>query len=150
MPKVPPKKITPKSLNDYFEVMSKSVFQSGMSWQVVENKWPGIREAFRDFDVRAVAEFRESDIENLAEDTRVVRNRRKLKAVVTNARKIVELEKTHGSFKKYLRSHDSFDATLEAMRNDFAFMGPTGIYAFLYTVGEDVIPHDEFVKRYRK
>ncbi len=150
MPKGPPKKITPKSLNDYFEVMSKSVFQSGMSWQVVENKWPGTREAFRGFDVQAVAKFRERDIEDLARDTRVVRNRRKLEAVVSNARKILELEKTHGSFKRYLRSHGSFEATLEAMRGDFKFLGPTGIYAFLYTVGEEVIPHDDFEKRYRK
>ena len=83
-------------------------------------------------------------------DRRVVRNLRKLTAIVSNAQKILELDKAHGSFQKYLRSHGSFDATLNAIRKDFKFMGPSGIYVFLYVVGEDVIPHEEFEKLYRK
>ena len=150
MPAGPPEKIVPKSLNDYMEIMSKSVFQSGMSWKVIENKWPGIREAFHGFDVQAVANFNEIDIEELTKDTRVVRNYRKLVAIVSNARKMLELEKEYGSFQKYLRSHGDFDETLNAIRKDFKFMGPTGIYVFLYVVGEDVIPHEEFERRYKK
>ena len=149
MPAGPPEKIIPKSLNDYLEIMSKSVFQSGMSWKVVESKWAGTKEAFHGFDVQAVANFNEIDIEELTKDTRVIRNYRKLAAVVSNARKMLELDKAYGSFQKYLRSHGGFDETLNAIRNDFKFMGPTGIYVFLYIVGEDVIPHEEFEKRYR-
>ena len=149
MPAGPPEKIIPKSLNDYLENMSKSVFQSGMSWKVVESKWPGTKEAFHGFDVQAVANFNEIDIEELTKDTRVIRNYRKLAAVVSNARKMLELDKAYGSFQKYLRSRGGFDETLNAIRKDFKFMGPTGIYVFLYIVGEDVIPHEEFEKRYR-
>ena len=149
MPAGPPEKIVPKSLNDYLEIMSKSVFQSGMSWKVIENKWPETREAFHGFDVQAVANFNEIDIEELTKDTRVVRNYRKLVAIVSNARKMLELEKEYGSFQKYLRSHGDFDETLSTIRKDFKFMGPTGIYVFLYIVGEDVIPHEEFEKHYR-
>jgi DNA-3-methyladenine glycosylase I len=150
MPKIPPEKINPKSLNDYLEIMSKSVYQSGMSWKVIENKWPGIREAFLDFDIHQVANFHEKDIEDLTKDTRVVRNYRKLTAIVFNAQKILELDNTHGSFQEYLRSHGSFDATLNAIHKDFKFMGPTAIYAFLYVIGEEVIPHEEFENLYRK
>ena len=146
----PPEKIIPKSLDDYLEVMSKSVFQSGMSWKVIENKWPETREAFHGFDVQAVANFNEIDIEELTKDTRVVRNYRKLVAIVSNARKMLELEEEYGSFQKYLRSHGDFDETLNAIRKDFKFMGPTGINVFLYVVGEDVIPHEEFERRYKK
>jgi DNA-3-methyladenine glycosylase I len=150
MPVGPPKKIVPKSLNDYLEIMSKSVFQSGMSWKVVENKWPGTREAFHNFEVQTVVNFNELDIEELSKDTRVIRNYRKLMAIVFNARKMIALDKEYGSFQKYLRSHGSFDDTLNAIRKDFKFMGPTGIYVFLYVVGENVIPHEEFEKQYRK
>jgi len=150
MPASPPPKIVPKSLNDYLEVMSKSVFQSGMSWKVIESKWSETREAFHGFDIDTVANFHEKDIEDLTKDTRVVRNYRKLSAIVTNARKMLELDKEHGSFKKYLRSQGNFDETLKAIRRDFKFMGPTGIYVFLYVIGEDVIPHEEFERRYRK
>ncbi|MHA2497791.1 MAG: DNA-3-methyladenine glycosylase I [Candidatus Hodarchaeales archaeon] len=150
MPAGSPEKFAPKSLNDYLEIMSKSVFQSGMSWKVIESKWPGTREAFRGFNIHTVANFNEKDIEDLAKDTRVVRNFRKLLAIVSNAQKILELDKAHGSFREYLRSHGSFDATLNAIRRDFKFMGPSGIYVFLYLVGEDVIPHEEFEKLYKK
>ncbi|HUV26115.1 MAG TPA: hypothetical protein VMW34_02000 [Anaerolineales bacterium] len=49
-----------------------------------------------------------------------------------------------------MRSQTDFDATLNTIRNDFKFMGPTGIYYFLYVVGEQVPPHDEFEAMYRK
>ena len=126
-------------MNDYLEIMSKSVFQSGMSWKVIESKWPEIREAFQGFDIQMVANLHEHDIDELTKDRRVVRNYRKLKAIVYNAQKILELDKEHGSFQKYLRSHGSFDATLKAIRKDFKFMGPSGIFVFLYVIGEEVI-----------
>ena len=146
----PPKQIVPQSLNDYLEIMSKSVFQTGMSWRVIESKWPGIRDALRGFDIKAVADLDEKDIEDLVKDTRVIRNRRKLTAIVSNAQKMLELDEEHGTFQRYLRTHGGFDATLKALRKDFKFMGPTGIYVFLYVVGEDVIPHEEFERQYRK
>ena len=150
MPMGPPEKIKVNSLNDYLEVMSKSVFQAGMSWKVVENKWPDTREAFHDFDIQTVADFHEKDIDDLTNDKRVIRNFRKLNSIVYNAQKILELDEVHGSFKKYLRSHGSFDATLKAIKKDFKFMGPTGIFVFLYVVGEEVIPHEEFEEIYKK
>jgi 3-methyladenine DNA glycosylase Tag len=146
----PPEQIQPGSLNDYLEVMSKAVFQSGMSWRVVEAKWSGTREAFHDFDVAQVAAFDERDIDALTKDTRVIRNYRKLNAIVSNAQTMIALDEQHGSFKNYLRSQTDFDATLNTIRNDFKFMGPTGIYYFLYVVGEQVAPHDEFEATYRK
>jgi DNA-3-methyladenine glycosylase I len=149
-PNVPPEKIEPKSLDDYFEVMSKAVFQSGMSWRVVESKWPETQEAFHDFDVQKIADFTEFELEQLAQDKRVIRNRRKLAAIVNNAQRMIELDQEHGSFQKYLRSQGDFDATLAAIRKDFKFMGPTGIYFFLWVVGEEVPPHEEFEATYRK
>ncbi len=46
-----PEQINPTRLGDYLEAMSKSVFQSGMSWRVIKAKWPTINEAFQNFDV---------------------------------------------------------------------------------------------------
>ena len=146
----PPEQIKPGSLDDYLEVMSKAVFQSGISWKVVEAKWDGTREAFYDFDVARVAAFDERDLDELSKDTRVIRNYRKLAAIVSNAQQMIVLDKEYGSFQKYLRSQEDFDATLTTIRKDFKFMGPTGVYVFLYVVGEDVIPHEEFEKQYRK
>lgn len=145
-----PKQIKIHSLNDYLETMSKVVFQSGMSWKLIENKWPGIREAFDNFDIQKVADYDERDIERLSQDTRVIRNYKKLVAIGGNARQILALDKEHGGFQKYLRLHGSFEDTLKAMRKDFKFVGPMGVYYFLHVVGEKVPPHEEFEKQYRK
>jgi len=146
----PPAQIKPSSLDDYLDVMSKAVFQSGISWKVVEAKWPGTREAFFDFDVRKVAALNEKDIDDLSQDTRVIRNYRKLNAIVFNAQKMLSLDEEYDGFQNYLRSQDDFDSTLNMIRRDFKFMGPMGIYYFLYVVGEDVPPHEEFEAAYRK
>lgn len=146
----PPEQIKPKSLDDYLEVMSKAVFQSGISWKVVEAKWPSTREAFYNFDIQKVANLDDKDIDELSQDTRVIRNYRKLNALVSNAQRIIALDEEYKGFKNYLRSQADFDATLTMIRKDFKFMGPTGIYYFLYVIGEQVPPHDEFEATYRK
>lgn len=144
-----PKQIEVNSLNDYLEIMSKVVFQSGMSWQMIDKKWPEIRKAMDDFDVKKVADYDERDIERLSQDARVIRNTKKLMAIVGNARKMIELDKQDGGFKSYLGSQKDFDSTLKAMRKDFKFMGPMGVYYFLYVVGEKVPEHEVFQKQYR-
>ena len=68
-----PEQVEPKGLNDYLEVMSKAVFQSGISWKVVESKWPGLREAFRGFDAEALVALTESELDDLCQDTRGIR-----------------------------------------------------------------------------
>ena len=145
-----PPQIEPKSLGDYLEVMSKAVFQSGMSWKVVEAKWPSTREAFHDFQIGAVAAMGEEQIDELATDTRVIRNRRKLAAVVSNAQRMIELDEEHGEFRSYLRSHNDFWETVADIRKQFKFMGNVGTYFFLWVVGEEVIPHEEFVAAHHK
>ena len=146
----PPEQIKPASLDDYLEVMSKAVFQSGMSWKVVESKWPTTREAFFNFDIQKVANLDDKDIDELTQDTRVIRNYRKLNAIVSNAQRMIALDEEYQGFTNYLRSRDDFDSTLTAIRKDFKFMGPTGIYYFLYVIGEQVPPHEEFEATYRK
>ena len=145
-----PPQVEPQSLDDYLEAMSKCVFQSGMSWQVVHNKWETTREAFHDFAVETVAGLGPDDIDDLVKDTRVIRNRRKLAAVVENANRMLQLEAEHGTFRDYLRSHDSFAATVSDLRKQFKFLGETGSYFFLYVVGEQVPPHEEWEASKRK
>ena len=76
-----PKQIRPKAAGDYLEVMSKAAFQAGISWKVVEAKWPGIQKGFRNFDAKKVAKMSPQDINRLMKDEAVIRNRRKLEAM---------------------------------------------------------------------
>jgi DNA-3-methyladenine glycosylase I len=143
-----PTQIVPAGPADYLDVISRAVFQSGMSWRVVEAKWQGVREAFAGFDPAAVAAFSDDDVERLAGDTRIIRNRRKIEATIGNAQVMLELEAQPGGFAGWLRSHSDFDATVAALRGEFRFLGDTGAYYFLYVVGEDVPSHEEWMKKH--
>jgi DNA-3-methyladenine glycosylase I len=145
MPGKAPTKISPKSLADYFEVMTKAVFQSGMSWNVIEGKWDGFREAFLGFDPSAVARFTPDDVDRLLQDTRIVRNRRKVEATVDNALEMEALDREYDGFRQYLRSHGSFEETVADLKRHFRFLGDTGAYYFLHVVGEKVPSHEEWM-----
>ncbi|MYK60828.1 MAG: hypothetical protein F4034_02450, partial [Chloroflexi bacterium] len=99
-----PPQIQVQSLNDYLEVMSKAVFQSGMSWQVVNAKWPDTNEAFHGFEIGRVAALTQEELDELAQDKRVIRNRRKLAAIAHNALRFIELDAELGCFIDNIRS----------------------------------------------
>jgi 3-methyladenine DNA glycosylase Tag len=139
-----PARIEPAKLADYLDVMSKAVFQSGISWNVVEKRWPGIKAALADFDPETVADFTPIDIDRLMQDDRVIRNRKKLEAIAFNARTMVELDRTHGGFERYLASLGDFEPVVADLKRRFKFLGDFGCYYFLCVVGEPVPPHDEW------
>lgn len=132
----------PKDLSGYLDAMARVMFQTGISWRVVDAKWPGIQEAFRGFDPDRVAKFRTSDIDRLMRDTRVIRNRRKLEAIVSNARHMLELNAEHKGFNRYLDSLGDFDSTKKALHKEFAYMGDAGTWFFLWMVGRKVPAHE--------
>jgi 3-methyladenine DNA glycosylase Tag len=132
----------PKDLSGYLEALARVMFQTGISWQVVGSKWPGIREALHGFDVARVAKLRDTDIERLMGDTRVIRNRRKLEAIRSNAREMLRLDTEYKGFKRYLDSLGDFDATKKELHKQFAFLGDAGTWYFLWSVGRKVPAHE--------
>ena len=142
-----PERIDPQRLGDYLDVMSKAVFQTGISWRVVESKWPGTQEAFHHFDAERVADLTPVEIDELAVDTRIIRNRKKIESIQHNAQRMLDLEREHGTFRDYLRSKASFTDLVKDMRKNFKFLGDMGTYYFLYVVGEEVPAHEEFMSQ---
>ena len=141
-----PDQIKPTKLADYLDVMSKAAFQSGISWQVVDAKWPGSREVFRDFDPETLVELKPDEIDAMATDAGIIRNRRKIDATIHNARVMLDLDREFGGFQKYLRSHADFPALVKDLRKRFKFLGDMGTFYFLYVVGEKVPDHEEWMK----
>jgi DNA-3-methyladenine glycosylase I len=139
-----------------FEMLTLEGAQAGLSWSTILNKREGYRRAFADFDPAAVARFGERDVERLLADPGIVRNRLKVESTVNNAARVLEVHESEGSFDAYLwafvdgepivnrwRTLSELPAETELSkaiskdlkRRGFRFVGPTGIYAFMQTVG---------------
>jgi 3-methyladenine DNA glycosylase Tag len=142
-----PPQIEPRSLADYFAVMSRAIFQAGLSWGLIESKWPAYEGLFAGFDPKIVATFDDHDIDVIATDPGIVRTRKKVAATVENARTMLELDKQHGGgFANYLRSFDSYEALSADLRRRFKFLGELSVYYFLFRVKEPVPPFEEWQK----
>ena len=140
----------PRDLSGHLETITRAVFQGGISWRVVDAKWDDIRAAFHGFEPGRVAAMKPEEIDALAADPRVIRNRAKLEATVDNAQALLELDAEHKGFRRYLRSHGDFEGTVKDLKRQFRFLGDTGAYYFLYVVGEEVPPHDEWERSRRR
>jgi DNA-3-methyladenine glycosylase I len=129
-----PVQIVPTSLSDYLESMSRAVFNAGISWKVIEAKWPSLRQAFEGFDVQKIAAFTPLDVERLMTDTRVIRNRKKLDAIVANAGELILTEREFGSIANYFASFPDTEALIKDLHRRFAFLGESTARYFLYSV----------------
>ena len=80
-----------------FEFLILEGAQAGLSWQTILNRREGYRAAFSGFDAGKVARYGKRKIESLLQDTRIIRNRAKVNAAVTNARAFLKVQEEFGS-----------------------------------------------------
>ena len=85
-----------------------------------------------------------AELDQLAEDRRLIRNRCKIEAIAHNARRMLELDRIHNGFRNYLHSHASFEELVRDLRKQFKFLGDMGAYHFLWVVGEEVPPYEQW------
>ncbi|MDJ0378375.1 DNA-3-methyladenine glycosylase I [Cryobacterium sp. PH31-L1] len=136
-----------------FERISLEAFQSGLSWAIILRKRPGFRAAFADFDPDRIAAFGEDDVARLLSDEKIVRNRLKVRATITNAQATVALREQGGLVdfvwgfqpKETPRPRTQADvptsseasaALSKALKKvGFIFVGPTTMYALMEAIG---------------
>jgi len=124
--------------------MSRAIFTAGLNWNMVEKKWPNFRKAFWDFSPKKVANLTERDVKSLMKDPGIVRNERKIRATIENAKTILDLEKEHGSVKAYLDTFGKREGKLlEDLQYKFKHMGPSTARTFLWMVGHPLTPTKE-------
>ncbi|MEZ5752656.1 MAG: DNA-3-methyladenine glycosylase I [Paracoccaceae bacterium] len=123
----------------WLSTMARGIFQAGISWKVVENKWPGIEEAFHGFDVARVAFMPDDWFEDLCEDKRIVRSPPKIRAIADNAAFIQKVSAESGGFGRRIGDWPASDfmGLLDWMQRDGARLGgSTGAYVMRY-MGKD-------------
>jgi DNA-3-methyladenine glycosylase I len=135
-----------------FEMLTLEGAQAGLSWAMVLKRRAGYAAAFADFDLLAVAEMSDAELEALREETGIIRNRAKILSTRSNARAILEL----GSFGDHLwdfvdgspivnyprgmgelvPSNELSDrVSKDLKKRGFSFVGTTIVYSLMQAVG---------------
>lgn len=136
-----------------FELLCLEQLQAGLSWQTVLKKRPAFKEALANFEVAKLANFDEGDLAQLLANPALIRNRRKLEAILANARLIYDQQLSLAKLcwayvdEKPLINHWQSSEQVPAQtdlasqmakdlkRLGFKFVGPTTIYSFMQASG---------------
>ena len=135
-----------------FERLCLEGFQVGLSWKLILQKRDALREAFHGFDPDALAHM--GSIEHLLDDASLIRNRRKLQAVLTNAAATRELRETGTDLASFIwsyqpeatpaprsmeevptQSDESRRLARDLKKRGFTFVGPVTMYALMESTG---------------
>lgn len=139
-----------------FEMLTLEGAQAGLSWITILKRREHYREAFDYFDVKKVSMYEDAKIAELEQNEGVIRNKRKIRSVITNARAFIKVQEEFGSFdhyiwkfvggtpilNKWLSGEDVPAITTESekmskdlKKRGFTFVGPTICYAFMQATG---------------
>lgn len=139
-----------------FEFLTLEGAQAGLSWLTVLKKREGYCQAFANFDIEALARYDDSHIDLIIERYDVIKNRRKIASVFTNAQATLRLQKEYGSLSNALwqfvdgqpqmnhwQSQQDIPAYTDASQamsrflksHGFKFVGPTICYALMQATG---------------
>ena len=139
-----------------FEFLVLDAFQAGLSWKTILHRREGFREAFDNFDAAKIAGYGEDRIQELMQDSRIIRNQSKIRSTVTNAQLFLKIQKEFGTFDKYIwqftggttiynnwteltqipaKSAESDAMSKDLIKRGFKFCGSTICYAFMQAAG---------------
>ena len=126
-----------KDDNALFARLVLEINQAGLSWTTILNKKENFFKAYDDFDIKKVAGYKEKKVEQLLNDSGIIRNRLKINAAIGNAKKILELQKEYGSFKNWLDKHNplSKEEWVKLFKKHFRFTGGEIVNEFLMSSG---------------
>ena len=120
-----------------FERLVLEINQAGLSWLTILKKQEAFRAAYKGFDPVIVARFGARDIKRLMADPGIIRNRLKIDAAIANARTILGLRKSYGTFAGWLEAHHPRpkEEWVKLFRKTFRFTGGEIVGEFLMSIG---------------
>ena len=135
-----------------FERLILAIFQAGLSWLIVLKKREGFKIAFENFNVARVAAFQDQDIDRLVQDASIIRNRKKIEAVIHNAQQIIAMRSSHGGFAGWIEEHHPLtkEEWVKLFKKTFKFTGGEIVNEFLMSIGYLPGAHGEDCPVYNK
>lgn len=135
-----------------FERLVLEINQAGLSWLTILKKRDAFREAYGGFVVAKVARFDARKRARLLENPGIIRNRLKVDAAIENAKRIVALQRSHGSFAAWLAEHHprGKEEWVRLFKRTFVFTGGEITGSFLLSIGYLPGAHDETCPVFRR
>jgi len=139
-----------------FEFFVLEGAQAGLSWSTILHRRENYRRAFAGFDPKKVARFDARKVTRLLADPGIIRNRRKIESVVSNAKAFLEVQEEFGGFDSYIWSFvggrpirnrrkrlseipvttpEAKKMSSDLISRGFKFVGPTICYSHMQAVG---------------
>jgi DNA-3-methyladenine glycosylase I len=126
--------------------------QAGLSWDTILKKEKSFRSAYQNFKVSVIAKFDLEDEKRLMTEPGIIRNRAKIKAVIYNAQRVLDITEEYGSFSKWLDHHHpkSLDEWNKLFKKTFKFVGLNIVREFLMSIGYLSGAHDDKCPVYQR
>ncbi len=142
--------------NKHFEFLILEGAQAGLSWETILKKRQGYKKAFKNFDPVAVSKMSDNELEELKQDSSIIRNSLKIYSTRKNAKVFINIQEEFGSFSKYIwgfvggkpiinkwkdmnelpaTSKESEALSKDLKKRGMSFVGATIIYAHMQATG---------------
>jgi DNA-3-methyladenine glycosylase I len=120
-----------------FERLVLEINQAGLSWLTILKKREGFRRAYDGFRLDRVASYGDAERSRLLADAGIIRNRLKVDAAIENAKRILALRDSHGSFADWLDAHHPRERPewIRLFKKTFRFTGGEITGEFLMSTG---------------
>ena len=147
---------------ELYEIFLLECFQAGLSWECVLNKRENFRNAYDQFDYHKIATYDDKKIDELLNNSGLIRNRNKIIASINNAKVFLDIQNEYGSFDKYIWKFTNFKSLKNVFRTTnhisdiiskdlykrgMRFVGSITIYSYLQAIGI-IIDHDKNCFKY--
>ena len=141
-----------KNDNELFGRLIMEINQAGLSWDIVLQKYDGIKKAYAQFEVQKVAQFESNKIASMMKNTQIIRHELKIRSIVYNAQQILQIQKEFGTFKKWIlmNKQNSLDNWVKVFKKNFKFVGKEIVKEFLTSNGILNGAHDSNCPEYLK
>ena len=139
-----------------YEYLMLEAMSGGLSWKLMLMKREIFRTCFANFDYMKVAQFTHIDVERIMQYPGIIKSKRKIEAMISNAQAFIKISNEFETFDKYIWSFTKGKTIIynnrpngmmqtqselsdiiakDLKKRGFKFLGSVLVYSFIQAIG---------------